>query len=370
MIPSQVSIMWTKFSPSKIINSTKLSQSILACSTFADQEHEIIRKKHKRSFNVNEEYLCTLRTESFAEFFLKPESNVHESPPSTTSSSSAADCCWRFSETILLQPGQLEAVPSILESSFLLMLPELKGLFVDYFNLSAQASDLCTRLLANFKLTRSTSRCIQESLDSIEKCFSSETVESIASNLLALRSPFSDLEKRDFALIHDDYTTISHRLNCTRKKVARKIRSMKIMDGITCGLNAITTRTLTDLVKAADRGPGVFGRKLLRHEMLRNGGLEKVGEKLEAAAKGSYILKRELETTSRLVVRLGDAVDNGKAMVRLFGGRKKEDKFGVVVAMDEVKKNNANIRKRVEDVEEHLCLCIVAINRSKASMIN
>lgn len=103
--------------------------------------------------------------------------------------------------------------------------------------------------------------------------------------------------------------------------------------------------------------------------MLRNGGLEKVGEKLEEAAKGSYILKRELDTTSRLMVRLGDAVDHGKAMLRLFGGRK-EDKFAVALAMDEVKKSNLSIRKRVEDVEEHLYLCIVTINRSRTSVIN
>ncbi|CAK9313483.1 unnamed protein product [Citrullus colocynthis] len=379
--------MWTKFRPSKIRNRTKLSQSILACfahlcnfsqpvliSIFADEEQEI-RKKSQKSFNVHEEYLRTLRTKSFSEFVTKAEFIAEESPPSTTSSA-AADRCRKFSETILLQPVQLEPVPSILESSSLLMLPEDKDLFIDYLNVSAKASNLCTRLLANVKLTRSTSCCIQQSLDSIEKCFSLETIESIASDLLALGTPFSDLDKRDFALIYDDYTAISRRLNCTRKKVTRKIRSIKIIDGLTCGLNGITTRTLTDLVMVADPGPAVlghrlksFGRKLVRHQMLRNGGLEKVGEKLEAAAKGSYILKRELDTTSRLMVRLGDAIDHGKAMLRLFGGRK-EDKFAVALAMDEVKKSNLSIRKRVEDVEEHLYLCIVTINRSRASVIN
>ncbi|XP_038884256.1 UPF0496 protein At3g49070-like [Benincasa hispida] len=381
--------MWTKFRHSEIRNSTKLSQSIIACfahlcnfsqtqpvfiSIFADEEQEI-GKKPQKSFNVNEEYLCTLRTKSFSEFFTKAEFIVDESPPSITSSSAAADRCRKLSETILLQPVRLEAVPSILESSFLLMLPELKGLFIDYLNVSAKASNLCTRLLTNVKSTRSKSRCIQQSLDSIEKCFSSETIESIASDLLSLRAPFSDLDKRDFTLIHADYTAISRRLNCTRKKVERKIRTIKIIDGITCGLNSITTRTLTDSVMAKDPGPVIFGyrlkslgRKLVRHEMLRNGGLEKVGEKVEAAAKGSYIMKRELDTTSRLVVRLGDAVDHGKAMLRLFGGRK-EDKFAVSVAMDEVKKNNVSMRKQVEDVEEHLYLCIVTINRSRASVI-
>lgn len=380
--------MWAKVRASRIRirNSTKLSPSILTCfaqlcifsqsvsnSVFADEKQQQIIKKSRKSFNVNEEYLCTLRTKSFVEFFTKAQSIIHESLPSTTSST---DRRCKFSETTLLQPGQLEAINSILESEFLLMLPELKGVLIDYFNASAKASNLCTHLLRNVKLTRSNSRYIRQSLDSIAKCSSPETIESIASHLLAMRPPFSDLNKRDFALIHNEYAAVSYRLNCTSKKIARKIRSIQIIDRLTCGLIAITVRTLTTLLIASDPDPTLSGhrlkffrKKLLRHQILRNGGLEKVSEQLEAAAKGSYILNREFDTTSRLVVRLGDAEDHGKAMLRLLVERK-EDKFAVAVAMDELKKGNLSIRKQVEDVEEHLYLCIVTVNRTRASVID
>ncbi|KAG6602186.1 UPF0496 protein 3, partial [Cucurbita argyrosperma subsp. sororia] len=355
--------MWTKFRASRFI----------WISVFADVKHQI-RNKPQKSFNVNEEYLCALRSRSFVEFFAKAQLIVQESPPST--SSSADLYCRKFSETILLQSDQLEANPSILESPLLVMLPELRGLLIDFFNVSAEASNLCHRLLANLKLARSNSRFVQKLLDSIEKCSSPKEIETITSDLLAQRAPLSDLDKRDFARIHDDYAAVSRSLNITRKKVARKIRSIKIIDRFTCGLVAITSRGLTALVMAADQGPVLryfrlksIRRKLLRHQMLGNGGLERVGEQLEAAAKGSYILNREFDTTSRLVVRLGDAVDHGKAMVRLFVERK-EDKFAVAVAMDEMKRSNVSIRKQVEDVEEHLYLCFVTINRSRASVIN
>lgn len=366
--------MWPKIRDLKIRNSTHISSSIFAqllnfsqpvlISAFADAKQQI-RNKPQKSFNVNDEYICALRTKSYVEFFIKAQSVIEESSPPSTSSSTGRRRRRKLSETILLEPSQ-EAIPSILESPFLLMLPDLKSLLIDYFNVSAEASKFCTRLLEDVELTRSNSRSIQKSLDSIENCSSPETIETIASEFLALREPFSDPDKHDFALIHDDYEAVSRRLNCTRKKVARKIKSIEIIETISCGLVAITARTLTELFRFP---PESFRRKLLRYQMIRNGGLGEVGEQLEAAAKGSYILNREFDTTSRLVARLDDAMDHGKAMARLFVERK-EDKFAVQVAMDELKKSNLRLRNQVEEVEEHLYLCIVTINRARGLVIN
>ncbi|KAJ6399107.1 hypothetical protein OIU77_019787 [Salix suchowensis] len=93
----------------------------------------------------------------------------------------------------------------------------------------------------------------------------------------------------------------------------------------------------------------------------------KVGQQLDVAAKGTYILNRDFDTMSRLVARLHDEVEHDKAMIR-FCLERKEDRFSLQV-MKELKKSDSGFRKRVEELEEHVYLCLLTINRARALVI-
>lgn len=328
-----------------------------------------------KSLNVDEEYLSALRTQSYDEFFTKAQLLVNE--PSFPSY-----CHRKFSE-ILLEPGQ-DSIPAILESAFPSKAPELKGLMLNYFDLSAEASNVCSYLLRNINQIQSSYQFIQRVLNSIDD-YSPDKLKLIVSELnsfIVQSNPFSTPNKHDFKLINDRYSSVLNHLKSKRKKVARKMKFIACIHkaaGIcitaACGLVAISAivlaaHTLTALVM----GPAIlsfplkrFKNKLLSFKFLRSGFLRKVGQQLVVAAKATYILNRDFDTMSRLVARLRDEVEHDKAMIQ-FCLERKEDRFSFQV-IKELKKSDSGFRKQVEELEEHVYLCLLTINRARALVI-
>ncbi|RVW48962.1 UPF0496 protein 3 [Vitis vinifera] len=254
---------------------TRLYDSLIGLSDGKDSE------KARRSLNVNEEYLCALRTKSYADFFTKAQLLVKQ--PSSPSNY----CHVKFSE-VLLEPGQ-DTIADILESAILSKKPELKGLILNYFDMSAEASKICSHLLKSI------------------------------SQLLA---NYQFIER-----IRDKYSIGIAPSKIKRKSVARKIKLIKyfkkasgVFVTVGFGLVAVTAmviaaHTLTALLM----GPAIFSfpikrfkKKLLDARFLRSGLLRKVGQQLDVAAKGTYILNRDFDTMSRLVARLHDEVEHNK----------------------------------------------------------
>lgn len=167
-----------------------------------------------------------------------------------------------------------------------------------------------------------------------------------------------------------------------RKTVGRKIKLIKYFKkaiGIcvtaACGFVAViaivlAAHTLTALLM----GPALFGfpfksltTKISDFQFLRSEFLRKVGEQLDIAARGTYILKRDFDTMSRLVARLHDEVEHNKTMIQ-FCMVRKEDRVSLQV-LEAVKKSNNGFRKQVEELEEHVCFCLVTINRARALIV-
>uniref|UniRef100_A0A6N2NJ86 Uncharacterized protein n=1 Tax=Salix viminalis TaxID=40686 RepID=A0A6N2NJ86_SALVM len=299
-----------------------------------------------KSLNVNEEYLSALRSQSYADFFSKAQSLVNE--PSFPSY-----CHRKFSE-VLLEPRQ-DSIPAILESAFLSKVPELKTLMLDFFDLSAEASNICSHLLKNINQIQSSYQFIRAVLSSIDD-YSPDKLNLIVSELYSFTvktNPFSTPNKHDFTLIngrnlHDS----SLWLDCDFSRCYSSTYS----DRTSYGPPAILSFPLKRVKK-----------KLLSLKFLRSRFLRKVGQQLDLAAKGTYILNRDFDTMSRLVARLHDEVEHDKAMIR-FCLERKEDKFSLQM-MKELKKSDSGFRKQVEELEEHVYLCLLMINRARALVI-
>lgn len=337
-----------------------------------------MRDVHK-SFNLNEEYLSALRTKSYADFFTKAQLLVND----VVDPSSPSYSHQNFSE-ILLEPGQ-KSIPAILDSAILSRTPKLKALLLNYFDISAEVSNICSQLLRTTNQIQSNHNFIQLALNEIED-LSPDKLKPIISELVNMfivqTNPFSKPNKQDFKLIHDKYSSFLHHLKSMRKKVGRKIKLIKYFKKATgifvtaaCGLVAVTAivlavHTLTALLM----GPALFSfplqhlkTKISDFPFLRSGFLRKVGEQLDIAARGTYILNRDFDTMSRLVSRLHDEVEHNKSMIQ-FCMERGEERFCLQV-VKELKKSNNGFRKQVEELEEHVYVCLVTINRARALVV-
>nr|CAD1824640.1 unnamed protein product [Ananas comosus var. bracteatus] len=202
-----------------------------------------------KSFNVNEEYINTLRTQSNAEFFAK--THLFISDPSIHTSSKPD-----LIIGALLEPEQ-DAISSILESLiFRSAISDLKLLLTSYFDTSTEASKFCTQLLRNIN-----------------------------------NEPVLNPNQADFKLIQDRYSSILHRLK-------------------------------------------------------------------------TYILHRDFDTMSRLVARIHDEFEHNNMIIRDCMERK-DDKCHVQGVVKEIKNSRCGIIRKVEELEEHVCLCLATINRAR-----
>ena len=91
--------------------------------------------------------------------------------------------------------------------------------------------------------------------------------------------------------------------------------------------------------------------------------LSNVCDQLDIAAKGTYILNKDFDTMTRVVARLYDEIEHKRTMVQFFLD-KKDDKFSLQM-VKELKKSGDGFRKQVEELKEHVYLCLVTINRAR-----
>ncbi|KAJ8433123.1 hypothetical protein Cgig2_023081 [Carnegiea gigantea] len=90
---------------------------------------------------------------------------------------------------------------------------------------------------------------------------------------------------------------------------------------------------------------------------------------LDAAAKSAYVLHNDLDTIDRLVARLHTAIDGDKLLIRL-GLDRGRDKHPIYEVMKQLGKNRVNFLEQLTDLEEHICLCLIAINRARSLLMN
>ena len=90
----------------------------------------------------------------------------------------------------------------------------------------------------------------------------------------------------------------------------------------------------------------------------------RAGAAVDAAARGAYIVGRDLDTVSRMVRRAHDELEHGRDVARIAVRGRGERPLMQEVAREEAECEE-DLRALLEELEEHVCLCLITINRSR-----
>ncbi|CAA0831002.1 UPF0496 protein [Striga hermonthica] len=277
------------------------------------------------SLDIREEYGNAFRTESYNDFWThvltlnKGRLATHRSLSST---SAARLPSYRLFAEQLLDPDQSTATRIL---GLTRAHPKIFSLLTEYFSLTSNASHLCGLLLKDIDRIRKRYK------------FSLETPLNPNSNGLGRE--------------------ISH-LPLVLARITLLSRSNPFSTAAPSMSLIVAAHGFIMLVA----GPGLVVGSL---ELISVDRLARWSAQLESAAKGTYILLRDLDTISRHVARLNNELEHVEGLVQMWSDRG-DDRLG---ASDEVacqlKRNNQSFIEQLDELEEHLYLCFMTINRAR-----
>ncbi|KAM5557392.1 hypothetical protein ABKV19_024660 [Rosa sericea] len=308
--------------------------------------------------DVTEEYANAFRTESYLDFWtrvvtLSNADSTGSKLIQMESTTAARLPSYRLFVEHLLDPDQtmITRILALTRNH-----PKNHALLSDYFIQTADASALCGLLLKDIDRTRVKYRSIRTT-----RCLAPTTLNQLTKFSIVL-SP------KRIQGIQVGCSDLLKRLELTRNKTRAKLRltskfqtgSAIILVAVTATLSVIVVTHALALVVAA---PTLIATSL---DLASSRRLARMAAQLDAATKGAYIVNRDLETVSRLVARLNDELEHMREMVQFWVERGEEDwlQAGGEVAR-QLKKNDCSFRQQLDELEEHLYLCFMTINRAR-----
>lgn len=248
--------------------------------------------------------------------------------------------------------------------------PKIRSLLSDYFSETANASLLCTHLLKYVDQTRIQYKSLKTTLDSIQLGRPvddqlPEMLNRFVSSGLSFPNRIQDVQANCSSLLR--------RLELKRDKTRAKLRVIRklksgsavILVGLTASVTAIiAAHALAVLVAAPCL---IIAASASSCDLLASSNkLLARSAQLDAAAKGTYILMRDLDTISRLVTRLNDEMEHVHGMVRFWIERGEDRLEASKEVARQLKLNNdTSFTEQIDELEEHLYLCFMTVNRAR-----
>ncbi|XP_057858838.2 UPF0496 protein At3g49070 isoform X2 [Cryptomeria japonica] len=273
---------------------------------------KISKKSSNQAFmeDFNEEDAMAFRRESYNIFWRKVETLTGRTQGEGNKDSTARSRLpsYRSLAERLLEPEQ-EAVYQFLQSN--LQKNISYNLAKDYFNNTAEAFELCSFLLKNIEQGRSNDHNVQEVMEIAQssKNLSEDQYNIIIQrfeSFVALDNPFRVSATQYFEEIQERYGELQGKLDHTKK--------------------------------------------------------------LDAAAKGTYILHGDLDTMSRLVKLLNDEIEHSKSIMRICLERM-DDKCHAHEVAILLQKSHGYFVQQLDELEEYVFLCFASINRARRLVI-
>ncbi|KAK3144782.1 hypothetical protein QOZ80_4AG0317810 [Eleusine coracana subsp. coracana] len=263
---------------------------------------EIPVREQKAALDIEQEYNSTLHMRSNARFLSTKQ---------------------RYEEQIvaLLQTQQQKLTHHMVGNRCSL---EIELAMAGYFDASAEASEMCVELLRNINNTRSN----YQSIDCFLAKMSEDTsTDSTSSDALVALNHFRTT-RSNFRRMHDKYSSVFQNIRSSHRKVAKKLKIVKAFKklmkaclGVAPGAATaahLMFLSLTVGPAAARLCPIALSKKMtMRTKKTRSsktGSLLRLQDQLDAAARGTYVLGKDLDTVSQLVAHLSDGMERENAM--------------------------------------------------------
>ncbi|KAF8365056.1 hypothetical protein HHK36_032938 [Tetracentron sinense] len=330
--------------------------------------------------DIREEYANAFRTESYVDFWTRVLALTHGDAATclpAESTTAVRLSSYRLFAEQLLDPDQ-PTVTKILAFSQSRNLSENHRLLSDYFSKTADASILCGLLLKDIDKTRVQYRPLKTTINSIETTLLSpgNHFPGFFNRLTKFSNFFNPFgssasSPRRFREVQARCTGLLERLEASREKARSKLR---ILNGMKRGLAIFIVALTASLVVIVVThglallvaGPGFMTASF---QLVSTRRLARMSAQLDAAAKGTYILNKDLDTLSRLVNRLQDELEHMRAMVRFWLDRREDRLNATGEVARQLKKNDSSFREQLDELEEHLYLCFMTINRARSLVI-
>ncbi|CAN1751673.1 UPF0496 protein At3g49070 [Linum perenne] len=325
--------------------------------------------------DVREEYANAFRTESYLEFwtrvFTVSDGSGGGGGSSSTSTAAARLSSYRLFVEHLLDPDQ-PTVTRVLDSAHISS--SAQSLLAQYFAQTADASSSCGSLLNDINRVRVKARTLKSALHLLETGPQPgnqfRVILSQLEKFADTRNPF-DPANSSSILVRSAQTNCSKLLKpleSVRNKAQANIQirarlkhgSALLLVALTASLTVILATHALALLIAA---PTLVAASI---ELASTKKLSRAVSQLDVAAKGMYILSRDLETINGLVTRLSDELEHMCGTVKFWLDRGETWVRGANGEVwKELRKNERGFSQQLDELEEHLYLCFMTINRAR-----
>lgn len=318
---------------------------------------------------VNEEYIEALRTKSYTDMFNKVQDQMGEIRSlDRLPSSSSRPFRVRLSD-YLFEPRP-ETLAGATRGS-----TSVHHLVIDYLEASYEASNTCELLLGSVHQARANYRIITRAISLPNSTHVFKELSSFAS----LNNPMLRISSSQYRDIHKSLEFLLERLTMEFKKIRRREKFNRYCkrilgfslvvscSGLLIALLVISIHSVVGIVVAPSLTCSLgFARKrieLITKRLKKTSSPKRFGAQLEGAAKCVFILINDFDTMSRLVGRLQDEIEHNKAIADMCVRNGRPEVLMEVVR--EFKIHQTSFLEQLEDLEEHIYLCFLSINRSR-----
>lgn len=256
------------------------------------------------------------------------------------------------------------------------------SLLMEFFEVTQEACEACSALLGAIGAARRHHLTLRRLLCRMEMEVDKGGEDSSAAAALALAehvgldNPLGPARLSAFHDVHARCGPLATRLAAAQRRLRRLARAARVARGTAAA--ALVTASAAAIVAAvvfaahavvgvgaavAAASPVTAVRWAAGKVMGGERHYARAGATVDAAARGAYIVGRDLDTLTRMVRRAHDELEHGRHVARI-AVEHGERPLLQEVAREEAE-CEADLRTQLEELEEHVCLCLITINRSR-----